>query len=456
MYQSRTGRFTTVDPMFTGLFEPQKWNRYSYAFNSPLGFADPEGLEGQTVNCGLGTYWCPGTIQTGQHSDIYFDPNSYGYQGGEEAARAEAVYAFNVMIVFAEKVNTWIQQNAEKAQQYEVNTKITFNGQEISLKDCTVDNGCMKLGVMPLTPGAIGAAGERVVEGIANIGDKTRFLINGRSRIADGLLADAVTEIKNVAYQARTGQLRDYMAFAGSESRHGIQLVGKGDHEIIGSPERRRTCRSRPHSYVSLAMKKSEKKSPRAAEFLAELQKDPAYRELRERQSLAAQELREKVRVAEAPIIEDLKAVGVKVSSVWDLVNTRSSYSSAIPVLLEHLGRDYPAEVREGIARALAVPEASWAWDVLLTFFKREPTGQARNVKWALACALSGGATDEVIDTIIGLVQDTSIGENRLALLSALARSKMPKTREVLEQLRQDPQLSREIRILLGRPKKKS
>ena len=37
----RTGRFSQVDPVFAGLFEPQKWNRYQYARNNPLTFVDP-------------------------------------------------------------------------------------------------------------------------------------------------------------------------------------------------------------------------------------------------------------------------------------------------------------------------------------------------------------------------------------------------------------------------------
>jgi RHS repeat-associated protein len=44
-YQSRTGRFTTVDPVYAGLFEPQAWNRYAYALNSPVTHVDPSGLE---------------------------------------------------------------------------------------------------------------------------------------------------------------------------------------------------------------------------------------------------------------------------------------------------------------------------------------------------------------------------------------------------------------------------
>jgi RHS repeat-associated protein len=47
-YQSRTGRFSTVDPVYAGLFEPQKWNRYAYALNSPLKYVDPTGLDGCT------------------------------------------------------------------------------------------------------------------------------------------------------------------------------------------------------------------------------------------------------------------------------------------------------------------------------------------------------------------------------------------------------------------------
>jgi len=203
-------------------------------------------------------------------------------------------------------------------------------------------------------------------------------------------------------------------------------------------------------------MKNPQRKRQTAAEFLKELEADPADREMRERQDRLRRELDERVRVAEAPLIEDLHAIGVKAGSVWDLVNTHATYAVAIPVLLEHLQRDYIPEVREGIARALAVPEASWAWGILVALFNREPIGGRRDVKWALACALSGAATDEVIDKIVALVQDPSVGENRLALLPALARSEMPHVRKALEELRQDPQLKREIRILLGSPKKRT
>jgi hypothetical protein len=186
---------------------------------------------------------------------------------------------------------------------------------------------------------------------------------------------------------------------------------------------------------------------------MAELEADPAHRRMLAEKEARIAALEERSRNAERPLVADLHAAGVKVSSVWDLVNTRASYAAAIPVLLEHLQKDYPDYVREPIARALAVPEASWAWDVLLSMFQQEPEGGPRNVKWALACALSGAASEDAIDRLIELVLDPSIGENRLALLSALARSKEPRARRVLEDLRADPQLAREIRLLIGRPR---
>ena len=49
-YSPTTGRFSRVDPVYSGLFEPQKWNRYIYAINGPLSRADPSGLDSECTN----------------------------------------------------------------------------------------------------------------------------------------------------------------------------------------------------------------------------------------------------------------------------------------------------------------------------------------------------------------------------------------------------------------------
>jgi RHS repeat-associated protein len=57
-FQVRTGRFSAPDPVYAGLFDPQTWNRYSYALNNPLTFIDPSGL--MADDCKWTDKWVPG------------------------------------------------------------------------------------------------------------------------------------------------------------------------------------------------------------------------------------------------------------------------------------------------------------------------------------------------------------------------------------------------------------
>ena len=48
-YRNVWGRFTSVDPIVSAgaITNPQLWNRYAYALNSPLRFSDPSGMEAE-------------------------------------------------------------------------------------------------------------------------------------------------------------------------------------------------------------------------------------------------------------------------------------------------------------------------------------------------------------------------------------------------------------------------
>jgi hypothetical protein len=59
-----------------------------------------------------------------------------------------------------------------------------------------------------------GQAGEAAVRAAYDIGPKTAIDIAGRTRIPDGLLQDALSEVKNVNYLSYTQQLRDYAQYA--------------------------------------------------------------------------------------------------------------------------------------------------------------------------------------------------------------------------------------------------
>jgi RHS repeat-associated protein len=59
-YYNRHGRFTSVDPLTVSanVKDPQTFNRYTYALNSPYKFADPLGL--LSVTTGACGQWCQG------------------------------------------------------------------------------------------------------------------------------------------------------------------------------------------------------------------------------------------------------------------------------------------------------------------------------------------------------------------------------------------------------------
>jgi hypothetical protein len=130
-----------------------------------------------------------------------------------------------------------------------------------------------------------------------------------------------------------------------------------------------------------------------AQEWEEDLANDPEYQAMMRQKVQELQELADALRRDEAPLVEALRSVGRKIEgreiqSAWDLVNTAESYPDLLPILAEHLGRNYDLRIREGIARALAVKEARNAYvpRVLLEELKRQtdPSQGINSFRWAL------------------------------------------------------------------------
>jgi hypothetical protein len=208
------------------------------------------------------------------------------------------------------------------------------------------------------------------------------------------------------------------------------------------------------------------------------LNSDPEYLARKKEQDEEFQRKAEEYAHAEAPLVQALKAAGVPVSSVWDLVNAGRkrpsrtfristdppeaiwdwldakgrSFATIVPLLLEHLQRPYPDRVRAGIARALAVPEAKFAWPLLVKLYRQDQGDWSRD---GLAVALSNLADDDLIDELIALARDPQNGKSRVLLLDALRRSRLPRTQTALTEFGKDPVLQKEaLRILHLRSKR--
>ena len=190
-----------------------------------------------------------------------------------------------------------------------------------------------------------------------------------------------------------------------------------------------------------------------AAELMAKLNADPKYVRMREDAEKLRQHREAGLQAAELPLLEELRSAGYDVASVWDFVSTPDPYPDAVPILLSHISsRSYPDSIREGIARSLAVPEAKVGWKSIVNMYRTET--EAR-VKDGLAVAIAAIADDEVIDEVILLVTDTNNAQSRLLLLSALERSADPRAYHALSALRNDPELHKEIKVILRRMEKK-
>jgi hypothetical protein len=188
------------------------------------------------------------------------------------------------------------------------------------------------------------------------------------------------------------------------------------------------------------------KKKVNAAELMAGLNTDPDYLARKRERDEAIQRRAGENRKAEIPLVQDLRDAGAQVSSVWDLVNTKTPYPQLLPILFAHLDRPYPPRVREGIARALAVPESRSHWDELVNRYLAETDTTTNGMKWALHLAISAAADVTVLDTLIGLACDRRHGRNRALFVDAFARIKDPRAQAALAELASDPDLADDVR----------
>jgi len=188
----------------------------------------------------------------------------------------------------------------------------------------------------------------------------------------------------------------------------------------------------------------ARKTSITAAEAIRQLEADPEWVSRRDAREQDRVRREQRSQQEQRPLLRDLEATGTRVSDVWDLVNTPTPYPRALPVLLAHLMHPYGDRIREGIARALALKEARpLAWEQLISLIGSKSL--PKQVADGLMVALSAMARPTDLQAMLGLISDSSIGASRIFLVRNLMRSKKPEARQVLVNLRDDPDLRMDI-----------
>jgi len=146
-------------------------------------------------------------------------------------------------------------------------------------------------------------------------------------------------------------------------------------------------------------------------------------------------------------LAEDLEAVGIEVTTVYDLVNrSDNDYRAAVPILLRHLESARDPKLREGIVRALGVKSFP-VTEALIAAFRRESHPL---VRWAIGNSLYNTASREHIPALLELVQDRSYGIARQMIALQLGKWRDPGALAALERLVDDPEVTPHALTALG------
>lgn len=154
-------------------------------------------------------------------------------------------------------------------------------------------------------------------------------------------------------------------------------------------------------------------------------------------------------------VAQALKKVGLRVKSIYDLVNSKQTYPQAIPILIDLLPKVRHDRIKEGVARALTAKEARpiAARPLMDEFRAMNPeTESARMTKWAIGNALSVVADDSVFEEMSALVRDKSHGWARSMLALALCNMQEHRDQaiQLLLDLLRDKDVGVQAMIALG------
>lgn len=181
-----------------------------------------------------------------------------------------------------------------------------------------------------------------------------------------------------------------------------------------------------------------------AEELLSKLASDPAYQRIRLDRQREHAEFVETIRDAEKSFLLELGEIGIDVDGIWKLIEHPPLPKCAVDLLLDFLKRPIHDRVGEGVARALAnVQDRSWVWETLIEHARYGDFSTNTNMGlWAAISELAGPSD---LSTLIALIRDPALGQNRVFLVRNLMRSKKHEARAVLEELSDDPDLKIEI-----------
>ncbi len=195
-----------------------------------------------------------------------------------------------------------------------------------------------------------------------------------------------------------------------------------------------------------------------AGELMAKLEQDPEYVERQRKQMEERKEYRRLYAEAAKGLIHDLADAGFTIESLGQLRQRGVGNRSAVPVLSKWLPlvtyRPLKDDIIATLGSAWARPEA--ARPLIDEFRRIDPVADTYpSVRWSIGDALERVADESVLDDLLEIATDGSLGYNRDLIVAALGN--MRKSRElvipVLLELLNDDQVAVYAVMALGKLK---
>jgi hypothetical protein len=136
-------------------------------------------------------------------------------------------------------------------------------------------------------------------------------------------------------------------------------------------------------------------------------------------------------------VIEELRALGFPFSSLDDLVNKPVNDRLVIEVLSKHIAKPYPQDVKEWFIRAVSLRAGRGIiGGQLLEEFKNSSD---EDYKWVIGNAIEVVINDELVPSILEMMEGGTIGSGYQMVVLALGKVKKPalrlRTIKLLEKL---------------------
>ena len=158
---------------------------------------------------------------------------------------------------------------------------------------------------------------------------------------------------------------------------------------------------------------------------------------------------------AERPLLFALRDQGVRIASLYDLIYGTTPVE-VIPLLLRHLVREYPYQIKDRIARCRVVKDAPRAiFDTFLREFDVLPgdryPADRYYYKTMLGGAIGALAKKTDYDKLAELAREKRHGHGRVGIVSALPRVNRVRCGDVLGELLEDADILPTVIAALSR-----